>query len=104
MQSIIEEIASAEAQAETIRQEAVLSARENALSAKADAEKKLSALERAEQDAFRTATFEAEQRGEMLSKKTLAEMSAAADAECDKAFARIPAAIDYLMEKVRNLA
>lgn len=104
MRSIIDEISSAEAQAEQIRQEAAASARERTLSAAAEAEKRLSELEHCERDNLRTATFEAEQRGEMLANKTLAEMAALADADCLKAGEKLPETIDYLMKKVLNFA
>lgn len=104
MESIIDRIAAAEAEAEEIRQEAITKAREETLSQKAQADKTLDELERCERENMRTAAFEAEQRGEMLSGKILAEMAGTAENDCAKAEAKLSKAQDYLMEKVLDFA
>ena len=104
MRSIIDEIAQAEAQADQIRQEAAAASRELLLKSRAEAEKALETLETAEREATRLALDKAEQDGKALAETIQKELSDAADAQCETARGRLDNAVNYLMQKVQEIA
>ncbi|MBA4347672.1 MAG: hypothetical protein C0413_02345 [Clostridiales bacterium] len=104
MRSVIEEIAIAEQQAEEIRQNAVVQARELTLHAKEDA---LQALSKLESDARNTLQAEletAKYQGERLSADLLAQLEQEANAVCSAANAKLDVAVSYLLDKVTKTA
>lgn len=104
MRSVIEEIAAAEQQAEEIRQNAAVQARELTLKAKEDAQQALSALENSARTALQNELETAKQQGERLSAELLTQMEQEADATCSAANARLDDAVSYLLNKVTKTA
>ena len=104
MRSVIEEIALAEQQAEEIRQNAALQARELTQKAKQNAVDALAALESGERAALATALDTAKQQGERISDELLAQMEQEADATCKAASAKMDQAVSYLINKVTKTA
>ena len=104
MRSVIEEIALAEQQAEEIRQNAAVQARELTQKAKQDAVDSLAKLESDERGALASALETAKQQGEHISEELLAEMEHEADAICNAASAKLDQAVSYLLDKVTKTA
>ena len=104
MRSVIEEIAIAEQQAEEIRQNAALQARELTLKAKQDAEEALAKLENDARATLLAQLETAKQEGEHLSNELLAKMEREADATCLTASGKLDKAVDYLLHKVTKTA
>jgi len=104
MRSVIEEIAAAEQQAEEIRQNAAVQARELTLKAKEDAQNALSSLESSARNALQAELETAKQQGERLSADLLAQMEQEADAVCAAANAKLDEAVSYLLNKVTKTA
>ncbi len=99
MRSIIDEIATAEEQAEQIRQSAVQQAREETAKAREQAEQALAALASQEREATERMQSEAQQMGEQSAKETLDGMIREADALCVRANQNVDRAIAYLVDK-----
>ena len=104
MRSVIEEIANAEQQAEEIRQNAALQARERTLQAKEDAQKALSQLESEARETLQAEQEKAKLEGERLSSDMLAQLEQEADALCANATTRLDKAVSYLVDKVTKTA
>ena len=104
MRSVIEEIANAEQQAEEIRQNAALQARERTLQAKDDAQKALSRLEEEARETLQAELDKAKLEGERLSGTMLAQLEQEADALCSGANTRLDKAVSYLVDKVTKTA
>ena len=104
MRSVIEEIANAEQQAEEIRQNAALQARERTLQAKEDAKKALSQLENEARETLQAEQEKAKLEGERLSSDMLAQLEQEADALCANANTRLDKAVSYLVDKVTKTA
>ena len=104
MRSVIEEIANAEQQAEEIRQNAAIQARERTLQAKEDAQKALSRLEEEARETLQAELDKAKLEGERLSGNMLAQLEQEADALCSNANTRLDKAVSYLVDKVTKTA
>lgn len=104
MRSVIEEIASAEQQAEEIRQNGVVQARDLTLKAKDDAMKAISKLENDARISLQAEVEAANKRGEQLSAELLEKMEREADAVCVAANAKLDQAVSYLLNKVTKTA
>ena len=104
MRSIIDEIAQAESQADQIRQEAAAASRELMQKSRAEAEQALVNLEAEERETTRLALEKAEQDGKALAESIEKELSDAADAQCETARGRLDSAVNYLMQKVQEIA
>lgn len=104
MRSIIDEIAAAETQADEIRQNAVVAARELMLEKKNAADAAYAAQEGVEREKTRTALEQAENEGAALTKTILADLAETADQQCAAAAEKLPEAVAYLMKKVQGLA
>ena len=104
MRSVIEEIAAAEQQAEEIRQNAAVQARELTLKAKDDAQQALSKLESDAHARLQAELETAKQQGESLSSELVGKLSQEADALCAAANAKLPDAVSYLLDKVTKTA
>lgn len=104
MRSIIDEIAAAEEQAEQIRLNAVLQAREETAKAREQAQQALADLAAQERDASEKMRAEAQSRGEQRAKETLAGMIREADELCARAGGRVESAIAYLVDQVTKSA
>lgn len=104
MRSVIEEIANAEQQAEEIRQNAALQARERTLLAKEDAQKALSRLEEEARETLQAELDKAKLEGERKSSDMLAQLEQEADALCKSANSRLDKAVSYLVDKVTKTA
>lgn len=100
MRSIIDEIAIAEQQAEEIRQQAAVKAREAIGFAQADAAAALADADIAEREKTREALDRAGRDGDAAASALLQAMEQEADAVCEKARQRADDAIAYLMKKV----
>ena len=99
MRSIIDEIATAEEQAEQIRQSAVQQAREETAKAREQAELALAALAAQEREATERMQSEAQRMGEQSAKETLDGMIREANALCARANQNVDRAIAYLVDK-----
>lgn len=99
MRSIIDEIATAEEQAEQIRQSAVQQAREETAKAREQAEQALSALAAKERETTERMQKETKQMGEQSAKETLDGMIREADALCARANQNVDRAVAYLVDK-----
>lgn len=104
MRSIIDEIATAEEQAEQIRQNAVVQAREQTARAREEAEQALVALLAEEREKTELELGEARQTGERSAQSTISRMEQEADALCARADGKIEQAIAYLMDKATRSA
>ena len=104
MRSIIDEIAAAEQQADEIRLAATVSARERIAKANEQAAAALSELDAAEREKTREALLQAERDGEVAAARMREDMAAEAKALCAEAEKRIPAASDYLLQRVQSRA
>ena len=104
MRSVIEEIAQAEQQAEEIRQNAAVQARELTQKAKQDALDARVALENDERATLAAALETAKQQGERISNELLAQMELEADAVCKSASDKLDKAVSYLLDKVTRTA
>jgi vacuolar-type H+-ATPase subunit H len=104
MRSVIEEIAAAEQQAEEIRQNAAVQARELTLKAKDDAQQALSKLESDARASLHAELETAKLQGERLSADLLARLEQDADAVCGAAEAKLDQAVAYLLDKVTKTA
>lgn len=104
MRSIIEEIANAETQADSIRQSAAAEARELIQNTKNELEQAQAALELDERETTRAKLAEAEQSGKALAEDMLRELGESADAQCSAARARLDEAAAYLLRKVQEIA
>jgi len=104
MRSVIEEIANAEQQAEEIRQNAAVQARERTLQAKEDAQKALSQLESEARETLQAEQEKAKLEGERLSSDMLAQLEQEADILCANANSRLDKAVSYLVDKVTKTA
>ena len=104
MRSVIEEIAAAEQQAEEIRQNAAVQARDLTLKAKEDTQQSLSKLESDARAALQTELETAKQQGESLSQELVSKLSQEADALCAAANAKVSDAVSYLLDKVTKTA
>ena len=104
MRSVIEEIANAEQQAEEIRQNAALQARERTLMAKEDAQKALSRLEEEARETLQAELDKAKLQGERVSNDMLARLEQEADTLCMSANSRLDKAVSYLVDKVTKTA
>ncbi|MDR1620682.1 MAG: hypothetical protein LBS18_08495 [Clostridiales bacterium] len=100
MHSIIEEITLVEQQANKLRQDAVAAAREQVAAARIKKEKELAALDEDLRLKLDEAVRQAEQQGESASAEILQKRADESKAACDKARAHMPAAVDYIMERV----
>ena len=98
MRSIIDEIATAEEQAEQIRQNAAQQAREETAKAREQAEQALSALAAQEREATERMQSEAQRMGEQSAKETLDGMIREADTLCARANQNIDRAVAYLVD------
>lgn len=104
MRSIIDEIALAEEQAEQIRQAAAVSARELLAAARVKAEENLVFAETQEREKMREELEKAEADGREQAETILKELADAAEAQCANASLRIDDAVNYLMQKVQEIA
>jgi len=104
MRSVIEEIASAEQQADEIRQSAIVQARELTLQAKEDAQQSLAKLENDARISLQSELDTAKQQGERVSADLLAKLEQEADAICKKANGKMDQAVAYLLDKVTKTA
>jgi len=104
MRSVIEEIAAAEQQADEIRQNASVQARELTLKAKEDAQSALSRLESEERENLLAELETAKLEGERLSNEMLTQLKQEADALCVTATGRLDQAVSYLLDKVTKTA
>lgn len=104
MRSVIEEIATAEQQAEQIRQEAALQARELTQKAKEDAQNALSNLENESRTDMQASLDAAKKQGERLSLELLETLQQEADTLCNHANAKLDQAVSYLLDKVTRTA
>ena len=99
MRSIIDEIATAEDQAEQIRQSAALQAREETANAREQAQRTLAVLAAQEREATERMQSEAQRVGEQRAKETLDGMLREADELCAHASKNVDRAIAYLVDK-----
>ena len=104
MRSIIDEIASAEEQAERIRQDATLQAREETAKAREQAQQALADLATKEREATERMQGEAQRLGELRAKETLDAMIREADELCARAEKNVDRAIAYLVDKALQSA
>jgi len=104
MRSIIDEIAAAEEEAEKIRQEALMQAREQTANARGQAEQALLDLAAAEHAITERDLEAARIRGEKAAQVTLGEMEREAEKCCALAAARMDRAVAYLVEKAGQTA
>lgn len=104
MRSIIDEIANAEDQAEQIRQNAALQAREDTAKAREQAQQSLVALTAYERETTERETQQAHSVGEQNAKETLERMEREADELCARANARVERAVVYLVERATRSA
>lgn len=104
MRSVIDEIATAEQQAEEIRQNASVQARDLSLQAKEDAQAALAALENQERDVLLSALESAKLEGERLSETLHTQLEQETDALCARASERLNQAVSYLLDKVIKTA
>ena len=104
MRSVIEEIASAEQQADEIRQSTTVQARELTLKAKEDAQASLTKLENAARISLQSELDTAKQQGEHVSADLLAKLEQETDAICKKANGKMDQAVAYLLDKVTKTA
>ena len=100
MRSIIDEIAVAEEQAEQIRQNAALQAREETAKAREQAQQALAALAASEREATERATEQAHRQGEQSAKETLSRMESEADDLCARANEKVELAVAYLVNRI----
>ena len=101
MQAIIEQIQAAEQQADEIRQEAVAAAREDVKRTKAEVEDAREALIERERQSTKDALERAETDGEEQSRADRKVLVDEADALCQKAMEKLPAAVQSFVEKVQ---
>lgn len=104
MRSVIEEIATAERQAEDIRVSAAAQARELSLQAREDAQAALFVLENESREAMQAELEKAKLEGESLSAELQKQLQSEADALCAQAAARLDGAVAYLLNKVTKTA
>ena len=104
MRSIIDEIAAAEEQAEQIRANAALQAREETAKAREQAQQALAALAAQEREASENMRANAQSQGEQRAKETLAGMIREADELCARADGRVESAVAYLVDQVTKSA
>ncbi len=104
MRSVIDEIASAEKQAEEIRQNAASEAREMIVHAREEAIRALTVLENEERETTQTEIEAARQEGEKLSAEMIQKLALEADELCARANTRLDKAISYLVNKVTKPA
>lgn len=102
MRSIIDEIAQAEAEADRIRSEAALNAKEIIQRAHRQSEENDKVFEQEERESLRDALNNAEIKGAELAKDISVSAKAAAEQVCEKAAAKLPGAVDYIVGKVRE--
>ncbi len=104
MRSVIEEIAQAEQQAEEIRQNAAVQARDLTLKARQEAEQAIASLENDARAELQAELETAKQQGEKLSSELLNQMEQEAKEVCANAAGRLNQAVSYLMSKVTKTA
>jgi hypothetical protein len=104
MRSIIEEIAAAEQQAEDVLKDSASKSREFLVQARDQAERALAIAEEDERIKTEQALLEANARGDVAEKKTLADMAKEADEICSKAKMNVDSAVSYLIDKVQRKA
>ena len=104
MRSIIDEIAAAEEQAEQIRLNAVVQAREETAKAREQAQQALADLAAQEREASENMRANAQSQGEQRAKETLAGMIREADELCARADSRVESAVAYLVDQVTKSA
>ncbi len=100
MNSIIDEIAKAEAQATVIRQEAAVASRDQVAAAQAKAQAQLNAVEEDGRELLRGATQQAEQEGKLLGEKIVSDRREEANIKCAAAKEKLPEAVSYLLRRV----
>ena len=104
MRSIIEEIASAEQQAQELTKNAAAQSRERLVQAREQAERALALADAEERKKTELALQQAGERGEATEKETLVGMAEQADELCEKAKSRVDGAVKYLVGKVQSRA
>ena len=100
MDSMIDKIRAAEKQAEDIRAQAVIDARDMGARAREEAAERLAAAAESERQKTREALAKAEEDGKILAAKVLSEAREIVAREEDAARAKLPDAVAYLMERV----
>lgn len=100
MTSIMERIADAERQADSILEEANRTARERVTQAKNDAEEALSAAEEAQRGETAAALLRAREEGERIAAQVTAQVKAETDMLHEKAAKNVPEAVASLMERI----
>jgi len=100
MDSMIDKIRAAEKQAEDIRAQAVIDARDMGARAREEAAERLAAAAESERQKTREALAKAEEDGKVLAAKVLSEAREIVAREEDAARAKLPDAVAYLMERV----
>lgn len=104
MRSVIDEIATAEQQAEEIRQNATVQARDLTIQAKEGAQSALAALENQEREALLSAVEAAKLEGERLAETLRTQLEQETDALCACASEKLDQAVSYLLDKVIKTA
>ena len=100
MDSMIDKIRAAEQQAEDIRAQAAVDARDMAARAREEAAEKLAAAAENERQKTREALAKAEEGGKALAQQVLADARKVVAREEAAARAKLPDAVAYLMERV----
>ena len=100
MDSMIDKIRAAEQQAEDIRAQAVVDARDMAARAREETAERLAAAAESERQKTRDALTKAEEDGKLLSEQVLAAAREVVAREENAARAKLPDAVAYLMERV----
>lgn len=104
MRSIIDEIATAEEQAEQIRQNAAVQAREMTAKAREQAERALHETAELERSKTETELEQSRMQGEQIAKEAVASFEREAQELCARAEGKIDRAVVYIVEKVMQTA
>ncbi len=102
MRSVIDEIATAEKQAEEIRALAAANARERTMKAREEARNALSELESKERVNALSQMETARAEGEKLSGELLVKLEQEADTLCERAHGRLDKAVLYIVDQVKK--
>ncbi|MDO4543894.1 MAG: hypothetical protein Q4C01_05005 [Clostridia bacterium] len=101
--NMIGEIANTEERAEQIRKDALLQGKELVNKTKADMEQRLKETDDREREKTKSALMQAEIDGKALAESILNEAITGIEKRRSAAEQRIPAAVDYLLERVETL-
>ncbi len=104
MRSFINEISTAEHEAEKIRQNAVMKAKDMISAAGVEAAETLEKLKEKDHQDLKSALEKAEADGETEAARLGAEFEEKADQICRKANEKLDSAVSYLLNKIQGLA